>query len=70
MGITTDSETAKSARHSVYATTTQPTIPQDVKKTPRPENQSRNTMATIADDDDRLLVRIGYTPVHALDLPR
>jgi hypothetical protein len=31
-------------------------------------NQNRNIMATIADDDDRLLVRIGYTPVSALDL--
>jgi hypothetical protein len=26
-------------------------------------------MATIVDDDDRLLVRIGYTPVSALNLP-
>jgi hypothetical protein len=25
--------------------------------------QNQNIMATIADDDDRLLVRIGYTPV-------
>jgi hypothetical protein len=28
-------------------------------------NPNRNIMATIADDDDRLLVRIGYTPVRA-----
>ena len=28
-------------------------------------HQNRNIMATIADDDDRLLVRIGYTPVRA-----
>jgi len=26
-------------------------------------NSHRTVMATIADDDDRLLVRIGYTPV-------
>jgi hypothetical protein len=26
---------------------------------------NRSIMATIADDDDRLLVRIGYTPVSA-----
>lgn len=30
------------------------------------ERQHQSIMATIADDDDRLLVRIGYTPVHPL----
>jgi hypothetical protein len=33
-------------------------------------NQNQNTMATIADDDDRLLVRIGYTPVSASHHPQ
>jgi hypothetical protein len=32
-------------------------------------NQNQSIMATIADDDDRLLVRIGYTPVSAPSLP-
>lgn len=32
----------------------------------REYNNHQNNMATIADDDDRLLVRIGYTPVRSL----
>lgn len=63
MGINTDSDAAKPARHSVHGTFPQPTISQDVKSTPQAGNQNRNIMATISDDDDRLLVRIGYTPV-------
>lgn len=31
-------------------------------------SHNQSIMATIADDDDRLLVRIGYTPVRSLDL--
>jgi hypothetical protein len=38
----------------------QPTISRASKG--HPHNQTA-AMATIADDDDRLLVRIGYTPV-------
>jgi hypothetical protein len=33
-------------------------------------NHNQDIMATIADDDDRLLVRIGYTPVSASHHPR
>ena len=63
MGINTDSQTAKSIRHPVHGTLVQPTITQDTKIASGTGNRNRNDMATIADDDDRLLVRIGYTPV-------
>lgn len=66
MGINADSETAKSARHSIHGTSTQPTISQDKKLAPQTRDSNQNIMATIADDDDRLLVRIGYTPVWSL----
>lgn len=60
MGTNTDSEVAKPT--SVHGT---PTISNDVKAASQTIDQNRNTMATISNDDDRLLVRIGYTPVSA-----
>ena len=49
----------------------QPTVSSQSKAAEAGHNQNRSIMATIADDDDRLLVRIGYTPVsapsHSLD---
>ena len=62
MGSNTETETVKSARHSIYGTS-QPTVSQDKKTAQQTGNDHRNIMATITDDDDRLLVRIGYTPV-------
>lgn len=66
MGSNTESKSAESASHAVHGTPTQPTISQDKKSAPNTGNNNRNIMATIADDDDRLLVRIGYTPVRFL----
>jgi len=43
----------------------QPTVSSQSKAAEAGHHQNRSIMATIADDDDRLLVRIGYTPVSA-----
>jgi hypothetical protein len=47
------------------ANTLQPTTTSQSKAAEAGHPQHHNIMATIADDDDRLLVRIGYTPVSA-----
>lgn len=41
----------------------------EAESSPR-QQQNRTIMATIADDDDRLLVRIGYTPVRLRHTPK
>ena len=66
MGSDTQSESAKAASHTVHGDPTRPTNSLDKKPTPEKETSGQSSMATIADDDDRLLVRIGYTPVRGL----
>ena len=44
----------------------QPTITGQSKATEAGKNNQLPAMATIADDDDRLLVRIGYAPVSTM----
>ncbi|KZM26784.1 amino acid transmembrane transporter [Ascochyta rabiei] len=63
MSFNTESESAKSASHSIHGVSTEPAVSQDAKATPQTGNQNQNIMATIENDDDRLLVKIGYTPV-------
>jgi hypothetical protein len=63
MGSNTEFESAKSVSHAVSAAPTRPTNFFDKKPVPQKESSGQSSMATIADDDDRLLVRIGYTPV-------
>jgi hypothetical protein len=52
---------------AMEANTLQPTTTSQSKaaEVGQHQHQHQNAMATIADDDDRLLVRIGYTPVSA-----
>jgi hypothetical protein len=66
MGSNTEFEAAKPASHIVHGAPTRPTTSQDKNPTPQKGSNSQDIMATIADDDDRLLVRIGYTPVRFL----
>ncbi|KAF3033029.1 hypothetical protein E8E12_002218 [Didymella heteroderae] len=63
MGSNTRSESAKAASHTVHGDPAWPTNSLDKKPAPQKESSGQNSMATIADEDDRLLVRIGYTPV-------
>ncbi|KAF2876713.1 amino acid/polyamine transporter I [Massariosphaeria phaeospora] len=42
---------------------TSPSISKATEATGQQQQHNQSSMATIADDDDRLLVRIGYTPV-------
>jgi hypothetical protein len=67
MGINADS---KSSAHdgavpiignSLQSTTTNQSKAAEIGQAH--QHRNRNIMATIQDDDDRLLVRIGYTPV-------
>ena len=63
MGSHTDSCTANAAGYSTHGSSIQPICSQGKKVAAQTESNKRDIMATIADDDDRLLVRIGYTPV-------
>lgn len=65
MGSKTDLQTAGPIGHS-DGKSIQPTPSQDKKSAQPTQSIKRGTMATIVDDDDRLLVRIGYTPVRLL----
>lgn len=66
MGSHTESGIAGPAGHSTHGVSTQPICSQVKKAEQRLKNNKPDIMATIADDDDRLLVRIGYTPVCSL----
>jgi hypothetical protein len=64
MGINLDSKGSLPASQAVEGHTLQPTTTNQSKAAEASGvYQQQNIMATIADDDDRLLVRIGYTPV-------
>lgn len=64
MGFTTDSKTSISGPAPVNGSTLHPVTSSQSKAVEAGQvRQSQSIMATIADDDDRLLVRIGYTPV-------
>jgi hypothetical protein len=63
MGTNLDS---KAGSQAVGNNTLQPTATNQSKAAEASGVYQQNVMATIADDDDRLLVRIGYTPVSAL----
>lgn len=65
MGSHTESGTANAAGDSTHGSSIQPICSQGKKATAQTESNKRDIMATIADDDDRLLVRIGYTPVRS-----
>jgi hypothetical protein len=70
MGFNPDSKELGSGAPHVGERALQPTISSQSKAAEAAGNhQNRSIMATIADDDDRLLVRIGYTPVSASSLP-
>jgi hypothetical protein len=67
MGTDLDSKFLTPGARPVDGRTIQPTLSNQSKaKEAAGFHQHHNIMATIADDDDRLLVRIGYTPVSAL----
>jgi 3-deoxy-D-arabino-heptulosonate 7-phosphate (DAHP) synthase len=64
MGINADSKGSTAGSRPVADNSLQQTPSNQSKATEAGElHQRQNIMATIADDDDRLLVRIGYTPV-------
>jgi hypothetical protein len=64
MGFDTDSKGARTGRLPFDNKALQPAISNRSKSaTAAGEAHNQGAMATIADDDDRLLVRIGYTPV-------
>jgi hypothetical protein len=66
MGIDLDSKLSTPGARPVDGKAIQPTLSSHSKaKEAAGLHQHHNIMATIADDDDRLLVRIGYTPVGA-----
>ena len=62
MGFTTDSKTSISGPAPVNGSTLHP-VTSSQSKAAEAGGVHQSVMATIADDDDRLLVRIGYTPV-------
>jgi len=67
MVISSDSKDAGLSAVSVHGSTLQPSLSSRSKAAEAAgHNQNQTIMATIADDDDRLLVRIGYTPVSTL----
>lgn len=64
MGFNADSKISAQASRAVDASSLQPTATNRSKAAEASgAHQHQDIMATIADDDDRLLVRIGYTPV-------
>jgi 3-deoxy-D-arabino-heptulosonate 7-phosphate (DAHP) synthase len=64
MGINADSKGSTAATRTVADSALQQTLSnQSIATEAGGIQQRRNILATIADDDDRLLVRIGYTPV-------
>lgn len=70
MGFNTDSKELGPNAPQVGERVLQPTISSRSKAAEAAgNNQNQSIMATIADDDDRLLVRIGYTPVSTPSLP-
>lgn len=67
MGINADSKVSTPGTRPVDGSPIQPTLSNHSKAAEAAGlYPHQNIMATIADDDDRLLVRIGYTPVGAL----
>lgn len=68
MVISSDSKHAGLSAVSVDGSALQPSLSSRSKAAEAAGcNQDQTIMATIADDDDRLLVRIGYTPVSTLN---
>ena len=66
MGTNADSKDSRQSTLPADGRTLQPTLSTQSKAAEAAGiTQDRSIMATIADDDDRLLVRIGYTPVSA-----
>lgn len=64
MGINADSKSSALGTLPINGNSLQPIASNQSKAVEAGEvHHHRNIMATIADDDDRLLVRIGYTPV-------
>jgi hypothetical protein len=71
MGFNTDSPISKQASSATNSNTLHPTTTNQSKAVEAGEvQQHNNIMATIADDDDRLLARIGYTPVSTPESPK
>ncbi len=67
MDINTESKNARSGNVPGSGKALHPTISNSSKASEAARsNHNQSIMATIADDDDRLLVRIGYTPVRSL----
>jgi hypothetical protein len=66
MGNNADSKSLAQGSVAINGNSLQPT-PSNLSKAAEVgevhQQRHRNLMATIEDDDDRLLVRIGYTPV-------
>jgi hypothetical protein len=66
MGINADSKSSAHGAVPINGNYIQPTTSNQSKAADVGQvhqNRNGNIMATIRDDDDRLLVRIGYTPV-------
>jgi hypothetical protein len=66
MGNNADSKSSVQGSVAINGNSLQPTTSNQSKAAEIGEvhhHRQRNIMATIEDDDDRLLVRIGYTPV-------
>lgn len=69
MGINADSKATVLITQPSNSGQRQPPIPTYSKAAVAGgAHHNRNIMATIADDDDRLLARIGYTPVRASEV--
>jgi hypothetical protein len=67
MSINADPKASPPGTRPVNGRSLQPTISNQSKAEEAGRvDPHRTIMATIADDDDRLLVRIGYTPVSLL----
>lgn len=69
MGLNSDIKGVRPSASPSAANALHPSISNRSKAAEAAGNTaSHNIMATISDDDDRLLVRIGYTPVGDLDI--
>lgn len=66
MVVNADFKASVSSTQASNGSQSQPVIPIYSKAAEASgTQQNHNIMATISDDDDRLLARIGYTPVRA-----
>lgn len=67
MGINADSKISAQASGAIDTNSLQPTSTNRSKAAEASGvHHQQNIMATITDDDDRLLARIGYTPVRTV----